>query len=215
MLLRRDASGPRILTCWPCSSGPVGTPTSAWPAAGLLAVFRRRREVDEVYLASRRATGSPRDPAPARRARASRRMHLDAADVHALPWRSTTWSTMPRRPPTSSAATASRRRWSRPRRSPRACSRRHGAGHGGADEFCATAWTCPTSSRSTGWRTRATSSCARGRSLFAERHRPDDGDPLEGHLRDARGSHRRLRDGRQRARARVSSAAGGLIRDDL
>ena len=43
-------------------------------------------------------------------------------------------------------------------------------------------------------------------SLFAERHRPDGGDPLEGHPRDARGRRRRLRDRRQRARGREPQA---------
>ena len=43
-------------------------------------------------------------------------------------------------------------------------------------------------------------------SLFVERHRPDGRDPLEGHLRVARGRRRRVRDGGQRARGHRAQA---------
>jgi len=50
------------------------------------------------------------------------------------------------------------------------------------------------------------------RAAVRARDRPDDRDPLEGHLRDARGVSRRLRAGRQRPRGHHAQAALAALR---
>ena len=58
---------------------------------------------------------------------------------------------------------------------------------------------------------RGRSPAARRRDLAVRgRHRPDGGDPLEGHLRVARGRRGRLRDGRSRARGDHAQAPAAL-----
>ena len=174
---------------------------------------RRRAGRARCTSASRRATGITHAILqPARRAGPAAPTSTPPTSTR-WPSRSTTSSTSPRRPPTSSAATASRRRWSRPRRSATCSSPRphevtaalhelrNGMDLGGhlveihrleneADQIVR----------------------ARRRAAVRARHRPDDRDPLEGHLRDARGVSRRLRAGRQRPRGHHAQAALAPLR---
>ena len=185
---------------------PARLAAAARPAGGLSRAVRARAR--HPARASRRATGSPttsctasrqrRAPRGARRGRRARARRR--ARRHRRLRRGG------RRP--ARRSTASRRRWSRPQEIAAVLV-------GCAEQVAARA------ARAAQRRRRSSPHLveihrlenegdrlqrAAVASAVRQRHRPDDADPLEGHLRHARGRRRRLRDGRERARGDLDQA---------